>query len=135
MTIFLRPKGTSRMILLRSSPPGIRVQYLPPELTPGTQLDFDYRADVQFFADHSSQNDVAHRLSLTLASPLAPSLDVRLRKLFVVTEDQFARDERLSNPTGLRPVSDQRRARTIRNEADGGIRRASWWAPIARFAG
>ena len=101
--------------------PGIRVQYLPPELTPGTQLDFNYRADVQFFADHSSQNDVAHRLSLTLASPLAPSLDVRLRELFVVTEDQFARDERLGDPTGLRPVSDQRRARTIRNEADGRI--------------
>ena len=102
--------------------PGIRVQYLPPELTPGTpQLDFDYRADVQFFADHSSQNDVAHRLSLTLASPLAPSLDVRLRNLFVVTEDQFARDERLGNPTGLRPISDQRRARTIRNEAEGRV--------------
>jgi opacity protein-like surface antigen len=84
-------------------------------------LDFDYRADVQFFADHSSQNDVAHRVSLTFASPLAPSLDVRVRDLFVVTEDQFARDERLSNPTGLRPVSDQRRARTIRNEADGRI--------------
>ena len=101
--------------------PGIRVQYLPPELTPGTQLDFNYRADVQFFADHSSQNDVAHRLSLMLASPLAPSLDVRLRDLFVVTEDQFGRDERLGTPTGLRPVSDQRRARTIRNEAEGRV--------------
>ena len=101
--------------------PGIRAQYLTPEPTIGTQFDLDYRADIQFFAEHSSQNDVAHRLSLMLASPLAPSLDVRLRDLFLVTEDPFGREERLSDPTGLRPVSEQRRARTIRNEAEGKI--------------
>ena len=101
--------------------PGIRAQYLTPEPTIGTQFDLDYRADVQFFAEHSSQNDVAHRLSLMLASPLAPSLDVRLRDLLLVTEDPFGREERLSDPTGLRPVSSQRRARTIRNEAEGRV--------------
>jgi hypothetical protein len=101
--------------------PGIRAQYLTPEPTIGTQFDLDYRTDIQFFAEHSSQNDVAHRLSLTLASPLAPSLDVRLRDLLRVTEDPFGRDERLSDPTGLRPVSEQRRAQTIRNEAEGRI--------------
>ena len=99
--------------------PGIRVQYLPTAPTLGTQFDFDYRAAVEFFADHSSLNNVDHRLSLTLASPLAPSLDVRLRELFVLTEDPLGRDERLSNPTGLRPASQQRRERTIRNEAEG----------------
>jgi hypothetical protein len=99
--------------------PGIRVQYLPTAPTLGTLFDFDYRADIEFFADHSSQNNVGHRLSLTLDSPLAPSLNVRLRDLFVLTEDPLGRDERLSDPTGSRPVSQQRRERTIRNEAEG----------------
>jgi hypothetical protein len=99
--------------------PGIRVQYLPTAPTLGTQFDFDYRAAIEFFADHSSQNNVDHRLSLTLVSPLAPSLDVRLRDLLRITEDPLERDERLSDPTGLRPASQQRRKRTIRNEAEG----------------
>lgn len=99
--------------------PGIRVQYLPTAPTLGTLFDFDYRADVEFFAEHSSQNNVAHRLSLTLVSPLAQSLDVRVRDLFVLTEDPLDRDERLGDPTGSRPVSRQRRERTISNEAEG----------------
>ena len=90
--------------------PGIRVQYLPTAPTLGTQFDFDYRADIEFFADHSSQNNVGHRLSLTLASPLAPSLDVSLRELLLITDNPLGRDERLSNPTGLRPASQQQRA-------------------------
>ena len=99
--------------------PGIRAQYLPPAPTLGTQFDFDYRADVEFFADHSSENNVAHRLSLTLVSPLAPSLQVRVRDLLQVSEDPSGRDERLSAPLGLRPTSQQQRTRTIRNEAEG----------------
>ena len=99
--------------------PGIRAQYLPTAPTLGTQFDFDYRADIEFFADHSSQNNVGHRLSLTLASPLAPSLDVSLRELLLITDNPLGRDERLSDPTGLRPASQQQRARTIHNEAEG----------------
>ena len=99
--------------------PGIRAQYFPTAPTLGTQFDFDYRANVEFFADHSSQNNVGHRLSLTLASPLAPSLDVQLRELLVITEDPLGRNERLSDPTGLRPASQQQRSRTIHNEAEG----------------
>ena len=99
--------------------PGIRAQYLTTAPTLGTQFDFDYRANIEFFADHSSQNNVGHRLSLMLASPLAPSLDVRLRDLFLITEDPLGRDERLGVPTGLRPVSQQQRNRTIHNEAEG----------------
>ena len=99
--------------------PGIRAQYLPTAPTLGTQFDFDYRADIEFFADHSSQNNVGHRLSLTLASPLAPSLDVSLREFLLITDNPLGRDERLSNPTGLRPASQQQRERTIHNEAEG----------------
>jgi len=101
--------------------PGIRVQYLPTAPTLGTLFDFDYRANIEFFADHSSENNVGHRLSLTLNSPLAPSLQVSFRDLLVITEDPFARDERLSNPTGLRPASQQQRARTTHNEAEGRV--------------
>ena len=101
--------------------PGIRAQYLTTAPAVGTQFDFDYRANFEFFADHSSQNNVGHRLSLMLASPLAPSLDVRLRDLFLITENPLGRDERLSNPTGLRPVSQQQRNRTIHNEAEGRV--------------
>lgn len=102
--------------------PGIQVQYLPTAPAVGTRFDFDYRADFEFFHDNTDQDNIAHRLALTLASPLAPSLDVRLRELLVVTEDPFTRDAnaRLSDPTGLRPVSQQQRARTIRNEVEGG---------------
>jgi hypothetical protein len=99
--------------------PGIRVQYLPTAPTLGTQFDLDYRADIEFFADHSSQNNVGHRLSLTLVSPLAPSLDVRLRELLVITNNPLDRDESLSPPTGLRPASQQQRQRTVHNEAEG----------------
>jgi hypothetical protein len=98
--------------------PGIRVQYFPTALTLGTQFDLDYRAAIEFFADHSSQNNVDHRLSLSLVSPLAPSLNVSLRNLFRITEDPLERGETLSDPTGLRPASQQQRQRTIRNEAD-----------------
>jgi Putative outer membrane beta-barrel porin, MtrB/PioB len=101
--------------------PGIRVQYLPTALTLGTQFDFDYRANIEFFADHSSENNVGHRLLLTLDSPLSPSLQVRLRELLLITENPLARDERLSDPTGLRPVSQQQRERTIHNEAEGRV--------------
>jgi hypothetical protein len=99
--------------------PGIRVQYLPTAPTLGTQFDFDYRADIEFFADHSSENNVGHFLSLMLDSPLSPSLQVRLRELLLITDNPLARDERLSNPTGLRPASQQQRDRTTHNEAQG----------------
>ena len=99
--------------------PGIRVQYLPTAPTLGTQFDLDYRANIEFFADHSSENNVGHRLLLTLDSPLAPSLQVSARELLVITENPLGRDERLSNPTGLRPVSQQQRERTLHNEAEG----------------
>ena len=99
--------------------PGIRAQYFPTAPTLGTQFDFDYRANVEFFADHSSQNNVGHNLLLTLDSPLTPSLQVSLRELLVITDNVLARDERLSNPTGLRPASQQQRERTIHNEAEG----------------
>src|SRR4029434_10284239 len=50
--------------------PGIRVQYLPTAPTLGTQLDLNYHANIGFYTDHSSLNNVGHLLSLTLASPL-----------------------------------------------------------------
>src|SRR5215211_3335820 len=67
--------------------PGIRVQYLPTAPTLGTQFDFDYRTNIEFFADHSSENNVGHRLSLMLDSPLSPSLQVSLRELLLITDD------------------------------------------------
>ena len=104
--------------------PGIHAQYLSPAPTLGTQFDFDYRADIEFFADHSSQNNVGHPLSLTLASPLAPSLDVNLREFLLITDNPLGRNQQLSNqqlsnPTGFRPASQQQRQRTIHNEAEG----------------
>jgi hypothetical protein len=99
--------------------PGIRVQYLPTAPTLGTQLDFDYRAAIEFYADHSSQNNVGHLLSLTLASPLAPSLQVSMRELLLITNNPLARDQRLSNPTGFRPASQQTSESTLHNEAEG----------------
>src|SRR5215813_4221200 len=99
--------------------PGIRVQYLPTAPTLETQLDFDYHAAINFYADHSSQNNVGHRLSLTLASPLAPSLQVNMRELLLITTNPLARNELLGNPTGFRPASQQTSERTLRSEAEG----------------
>jgi len=99
--------------------PGIRVQYLSPAPTLGTQLDFNYRAAIEFYAEHSSQNNVGHLLSLTLASPLAPSLQVNMRELLLITTNPLLRNEQLGNPTGFRPASQQTSERTLRNEAEG----------------
>ena len=77
--------------------PGIRAQYFPTAPTLGTQFDFNYRADIEFFADHSSQNNVGHTLSLTLASPLAPSLDVSLREFLLITDNPLGRNQQLIN--------------------------------------
>src|SRR5215813_12809607 len=100
--------------------PGIHVQYLPTAPTLGTQFDLDYRAAIEFYADHSSQNNVGHSLSLTLVSPLAPSLDVRLRELLQITSNPLARGEQLFPPTGFRPASQQQSERTLSNQAEGG---------------
>src|SRR5262249_8458976 len=87
--------------------PGIHAQYLPTAPTIGTQFDLDYHASIEFFADHSSENNVGHNLLLTLDSPLTPSLQVSLRELLLITDNVLARDQRLSDPTGLRPASQQ----------------------------
>ena len=100
--------------------PGIRVQYLSPAPTLETQLDFNYRADIEFYADHSSQNNVGHLLSLTLASPLAPSLQVSMRESLVITTNPLARGEQLFSPTGFRPASQQQSERTLSNQLEGG---------------
>src|SRR5262245_8115715 len=99
--------------------PGIRVQYLSPAPTLGTQFDLDYHADIEFYADHSSQNNVGHRQSLTLDSPLAPSLQVSIRQLLLITTNPLLRNEQLGNPTGFRPASQQTSERTLLNEAEG----------------
>src|SRR4030095_2265178 len=100
--------------------PGIQAQYLSPAPTLGRQFDFDYRANIEFFADHSSQNNVGHKLSLTLASPLAPSLDVHFREFLLIPDtpperNQQLSNQQLSNPTGFRPASQQQPQRTIHN--------------------
>jgi hypothetical protein len=100
--------------------PGIRAQYLTPAPTLGTNLDLDYRAAINFYADHSSQNYTSHFLSLTLASPLAQSLDVRMRESLVITNNPVARGEQLFLPTGFRPASQQQSQRTLSNQIEGG---------------
>src|SRR4029450_13389630 len=99
--------------------PGISVQYLPTAPTVGTQLDFDYRANIEFYAEHSSQNNVGHLLSLTLASPLAPSLQVNMRESLLITTNPLARGVQLFSPTGFRPASQQQSERTLSNQAEG----------------
>jgi hypothetical protein len=99
--------------------PGISVQYLPTAPTVGTQLDFDYHANIEFYAEHSSQNNVGHLLSLTLASPLAPSLQVNMRESLLITTNPLARGVQLFSPTGFRPASQQQSERTLSNQAEG----------------
>src|SRR5215467_7243761 len=100
--------------------PGIRAQYLTPAPTLGTNLDLDYRAAINFYADHSSQNYTSHFLSLTLTSPLAQSLDVRMRESLVITNNPLVRGAQLFPPTGFRPASQQQSERTLSNQVEGG---------------
>lgn len=98
--------------------PGVRLQYVPlADMT----LDVDYRADIELFADHSEQNQVAHRGSLQFVSQLTRLLSLSLRDSLVITEEPEDRVIDIDEETGLRSVSEQQRERTIRNRAEATV--------------
>ncbi|RMF88551.1 MAG: hypothetical protein D6736_10230 [Nitrospinota bacterium] len=97
--------------------PGIRITYLTTVPTRATELNFNYRADFELFSQNSEQNQISQRGLLNFSSQLTPSLSLTLRDSLVITEEETLRVETTEDPTGLRPVSQQRRRRTFENRA------------------
>ncbi|GIX46921.1 MAG: hypothetical protein KatS3mg131_1132 [Candidatus Tectimicrobiota bacterium] len=95
--------------------PALALRYAP---SPTTSLDLDYRTRFAFFARHTEQNQVSQRAALRLATPLLALLRVNLSDTFELTEEPLERELTIEEVTGLRPVSTQRRRRTLRNRAD-----------------
>ena len=95
--------------------PGIFLRYVP---SPPTEITFDYRTNFEFFAENEAQNQISQRGVLRLAAPLLSFLSVTLRDTFILTEEPGERVLEIEEVTGLRPVSEQRRARTVRNRTD-----------------
>jgi hypothetical protein len=98
--------------------PAIRVQYTP---APETTLDIDYRAAIEFFAENSGQNQVSQHGFLRLTFPLARVLSLDVRDTLVITEEPGERVLGIDEVTGLRPVSEQSRRRTLQNRAHGSL--------------
>jgi hypothetical protein len=98
--------------------PGIRVEYISMAPTPDTKLEFDYRADFEFFADESDQNQIAHFGFVQFSSQLTRTLALRVLDRLVITEDPLEREEVRDQNTGLGPTSQQTRDRTLVNRGD-----------------
>lgn len=98
--------------------PEIRLQYVP---TRDTTLDFDYSASFEVFAKHAGQNQVSQRGLLRFVSPLTPIFSLHLRDTLIITEEPRDRVLEIDEVTGLRPVSEARRGRTLNNSASGSL--------------
>ena len=114
--IFQRNDKTDDFVTIVT--PGIRLLYIP---VSDTELNFAYHPSFEFFADNSNQNHVAQRLSLRFTSPLARRLSLRVSDDLTFTEEPRDRFEEIEDVTGLRPVSRERRERTLRNRATGDL--------------
>jgi hypothetical protein len=95
--------------------PGVLLRYVPMR---DTELNLEYKADFEFFADHTEENYVSQRGLLRFAGQLTRSLSVNVRESLIVTEEPNNRTLEIDEVTGLRPVSTQGRQRTLRNSAN-----------------
>ena len=95
--------------------PGVLLRYVPRR---DAELNLEYQADFEFFAGHTDQNNVSQRGLLRFAGPLTRSLSVNARESLIITEEPNNRRLEIDEVIGLRPVSEQGRARTLHNRAD-----------------
>ena len=115
--IFQDPSGEIDDFITLVSP-GISVDYISTEPTPETKLEFDYRADFEFFADRSDQDQIAHFGFVQFSSQLTRTLTLRVLDRLIITEDPLEREEVRDQNTGLGPASQQTRERTVVNRGD-----------------
>jgi hypothetical protein len=95
--------------------PGIQLRYLPMR---DAALDLAYRADFEIFADQTDENSVSHRALLKFTGPLTRSLSIDAGDTLIITEEPITRRLEIGEETGGRPVSEQSRERTLRNNAN-----------------
>jgi hypothetical protein len=107
--------------------PGVALRYTP---SLATELDLDYQATFEFFAENASQNQTTQRGTLDFTAPLLSFLSIELSDWLLLTQEPADREIPIEDVSGLRPASEQRRDRTLRNQADIAfdIRLLSRWA-------
>ena len=114
--IFQEPEDEEDDFITMISP-AIQLRYLP---RAETDLTFEYKPVLEFFADNDSQNFASHRLSLDFESPLSRRFALKVNELLEITEDPGDRirevDDISENPDA-RSRSNEARGRTIRNAA------------------
>lgn len=98
--------------------PGLRLRYNP---SADTLFDLDYRIAIERFADHTDQNQISHLGFFRFDSALTRLISLNVRDRLVITEEQEDRVVEIDDATGLRPVSDQARRRTIRNRGNAAL--------------
>jgi hypothetical protein len=101
--------------------PGICANYVSTAPTPDTEFHLDYLANLEFFAQHSSENQVSHRGSLSFSSQLTPALSLRVTDTLVITDEPQDRTGVIGQFVGVRPASQQSRQRTFTNIAESAL--------------
>jgi hypothetical protein len=99
--------------------PGIVLRYAPSR---DTEFDFDYQPSFEFFADETDENQISHRLSLSLAAALSRRVELTLSEKFTITEEPGDRIREVLREDGTRENSDEERQKTIRNVAEAKLR-------------
>jgi hypothetical protein len=107
--------------------PGVSLRYTP---SLATELNLDYHTTFEFFAENENQHQITQRGTLRFTAPLLSFLSIELSDSLILTEEPADRELPIEDVTGLRPVSEQRRDRTLRNQAAVAfdIRLLSRWA-------
>ncbi len=101
--------------------PGICANYVSTAPTPETEFHLDYQVNFESFAKNSSENQIAHRGSLSLSSQLTPALTLKVIDTLAITEEPLERIDVINQFAGLRPASQQGRRRTVTNIADSAL--------------
>ena len=115
--IFQRQDKTDDFITVIT--PGIILRYAPSR---ETQFDFDYRPSFEFFAEETDENQVSHRLSLSLDAALSRRVELTLSNNLRITQEPSDREREVIRDDGTREISDEEREQTIRNIAEAALR-------------
>ncbi|MDH3603988.1 MAG: outer membrane beta-barrel protein, partial [Candidatus Tectomicrobia bacterium] len=99
--------------------PGIALRYVPSR---DTELNFDYQPSWEFYADETDENNLSHRLGLSLKAALSRRLQLTLSDDLRITDEPGDRIREVILEDGTRDSSDEGRERTISNTAAGSLR-------------
>jgi hypothetical protein len=103
--------------------PGINLLYRP---SVNTSLDFTYRPSLEFFKDHSDENQVSHYLLFKTQGPVSRRLTMNLYNRLVITDEPADRDRnRPLSPSDLSSGLGQPPTVNVDDLPEGGTRDTS----------